>query len=116
GEEVAHACRVELVVELDVLGVEAHVPLADVEREERRSSLLVAPEGLDESVRARTRVPCGRAEIEYLRPRRGRRMEVTAPRLHHPEVVEVVQREEHGAVATGREADQGAALAVGDRP
>src|SRR5205823_8602788 len=100
-ENVRHARLIELAVEKLVLVAEPVVATADVEREERRTVGKGAMQRRDERVRACMRVPRRRAEVERSRPLRVRRMEVAAPRLDHGEPVEMMQRDEHGAVAAG---------------
>src|SRR4029079_19600746 len=105
----------QLVVELHVLLPEARVAGAHVKREERLSSRLPTLEDADERVCARTTIARGGAQIERGCSGRVGRMEVPAPGLHDGEVVEVVEGEEHRAVPSGREADQGPPASRRDR-
>ena len=103
-------------MELDVLGQEAVVAGAYVEREQRRPSPEKALQLRNHRMRARARVRCRRAEIERVPAARIGRVEVPAPRLDHRERAEVVQRDDRGAVTAGGQSDKGAPAPVRDRP
>ena len=89
----------ELPVEPDVLGLEARVALSHVEREQGRIAVDGRSDVRDERMRTRPRVGLRRSKAERLRARRVGRMEVTAPRLDGGKGLEMVQREQEGAVA-----------------
>ena len=96
-----------------VLGAEA--PVLDARRRTRRTSA-----GGGETTAASTGTyECALPPGRLRRPSRGRGgsrpsglsgREVPAPRLDHREVLQVVERQEHGAVAAGREPDERPAL------
>ena len=109
-EAVRHARGGELLVELDVLGAEAGVAAADVEREERRQLRLSRFQRRDLGVRVGVRAP-----VEGDRAGRIGRVEVARPRLDRGKAGEVVDAEDDCAVAARRETDESAALARGDR-
>src|SRR6185295_3479454 len=78
-EQVWHMRGSELPVETPVLGAEASVAAADVERKERLVMREASSQGADVGVRTRLRVGLRRSEIERLLSGRVGRMEVAAP-------------------------------------
>ncbi len=115
-EHVRDAGRRELPVEPDILGPETCVALADVEREQGRIAANGLPQVRDERVSARPGVGLRRAQMESLRAGRIGRMEVAAPGLDDGKGLEMVEREQEGAVPAGGEPDQGSAGPAANRP
>src|SRR4249919_2804756 len=82
-EQVRDTRGCELPVETPVLGAEAGVAAADVERKERLPMREASSQGADVGMCTRLRVGLRRSEIERLLSSRIGRMEVAAPGLHH---------------------------------
>ena len=116
GENVWNVGGAQLAVEALVLVAEAIVVASDVEGDQGRVAGGRAPQHRHVAVRARARVPTGGTEVERMQPGRIGRMEVSAPRLDDGERVEMMERQEHCAVAPGGEPEQRAATARRDRP
>src|SRR6266550_9251537 len=104
------------MVEREILRPETSIPPADVEAEEGRVNAERLPQADDGVVQVRAAVAPRRAEVQRLRSARIGRVEVAAPRLDHTEALEVVEREGNRSVPAGREADESACPAIGDRP
>jgi hypothetical protein len=103
-------------VKREVLRSEARVAAADVEGEVRRARAESVPKPGDGVVQIRPPVAAGRAEVERRRSLRIGRVEVAAPRLDDPKVVQVVQDERDRAVPARGKPDDGPGASVGDRP
>ena len=117
--EVEHVPDVrggQLLIELHVVGDERRVAAADVEREVRRLPRERRLQPRDLIQDARVGVVGVGADVERLLTGRVGRPEVAAPRLHHGVLARMMGVEDRGAVAAGRESDDGATGAVGDRP
>jgi len=115
-EDVRDPRREELSMKREILRPEASVPTADVEAEEGRLSAESVPQADDGVVQVRAPVTLRRPQVQCLPSARIGRVEITAPRLDHAEALEVVERERDRSVAAGREADESACPAIGDRP
>jgi len=115
-KDVRDPRREELPMQLEILRPEASVSTTDVETEEGRLSVESVPKPVNGVVQVRPSVALRRAQVERLRSARIGRVEVAAPGLDHAEALEVVERKRHRSVPAGREADESARPAIGDRP
>ncbi len=106
----------ELLVQKLVLRLEPRVVGADVEGDQGGQTAELTALGACLAVHVGRSVPGCRAEIERSCPGRVGGVEVPAPRLDDGEVSQISQREVHRAVPAGRNADQRASVARGDRP
>src|SRR6185295_3754172 len=114
-EDVRNPRRGEFAVKRQILRAEPGIAAADVEAEERRVDAELMPQTGDGVVQVRAAVALSRAKVERLRSAWISRMEVAAPRLDHPEAVQVVECERNGSVPTGGQADDCARPAIRDR-